>query len=813
MKVIKKLFVVMLMTILSVTTVFAESKDYEIKSVSASNKTGEAKAMVVNYSDLSMKTKETFYNVGETVTYKITLKNNTEKNKVIESIKGDGDNKFISYSYKYDDKTFEAKGEFAFYMTVKYEKATDSLKSELNITVSYTDGTETKIIKSSNPVTKDKIGKYLIIFVTSGLIMIVFLKRNMKVKKALYVVPLVLMAGVMVSASTDKLEISLVDEVVIVKEDTASYNVVYMYNNLTYSEDVVAEGDAVTKIDGPSKDGYTFKYWSLQKDGDEYDFTTKVTSNVVLYPVFEANKYKVVFNSNGGTGSMEPQELTYDKKELLNANAYTRNNYNFVKWNTKKDGTGTSYDDEAEVKNLSTDEDITLYAIWKEIEYKSYSNYESVYFDPVEYEICDIDKSSSTCYEWIVLSKNGNKYELLYKYNADGTENSNMVWSVPNTSPVDLISSYTTNWSNNLTVSTDYDVEAMNGAVNYKFSETKARMLNENEITDSVKEALGYSCANDYGYTSCVSIDTTTQGFYLYNSLNGNTIQSMPFPAIIYGGLVVNGKINPVIYIDLEDGVGNAIKEDLSYTCIKDVRLNKGIHSSTLTTFGTVASTTLKAGDILSCDVDGDGKYNSYTEKFYYINTLNSNNDYAVLVAANNYVNKNDTLSINNSYGSSNGAIAYNSEQEKAYNGPATAINYLPTTTQWKNISLTNSTRQLVTETGATSIDSNNLESNFSYAGKAARLLTYQEGLSACGAGDITSTNYLNQCNYLLDNTGYISSADILGYWLENPKTVNDSWVIHGSNSLITGGTAYSNTSFGVRPAIEVKKSKIYLND
>lgn len=71
----------------------------------------------------------------------------------------------------------------------------------------------------------------------------------------------------------------------------------------------------------------------------------------------------VNFNANGGEGTMAPQSFTKDEDQALTANAFTRADYTFTGWNTKADGSGTSYDDGASV--TLTDSGLTLFAQWK----------------------------------------------------------------------------------------------------------------------------------------------------------------------------------------------------------------------------------------------------------------------------------------------------------------------------------------------------------------------------------------------------------------------------------------------------------------
>lgn len=76
--------------------------------------------------------------------------------------------------------------------------------------------------------------------------------------------------------------------------------------------------------------------------------------------------YTVTFDSNGGTGTMENQFLIKNVSATLSLNTFTKEEYNFLGWNTMPDGSGASYDDGQEVINLPTDSNntITLYAQW-----------------------------------------------------------------------------------------------------------------------------------------------------------------------------------------------------------------------------------------------------------------------------------------------------------------------------------------------------------------------------------------------------------------------------------------------------------------
>lgn len=69
----------------------------------------------------------------------------------------------------------------------------------------------------------------------------------------------------------------------------------------------------------------------------------------------------ITFDANEGEGKMEPQ-LAKTPSVTLNENTFTRKDWIFAGWNTKKDGSGTAYTDKA---NMTLSGDLTLYAQWK----------------------------------------------------------------------------------------------------------------------------------------------------------------------------------------------------------------------------------------------------------------------------------------------------------------------------------------------------------------------------------------------------------------------------------------------------------------
>ena len=108
---------------------------------------------------------------------------------------------------------------------------------------------------------------------------------------------------------------------------------------------------------------YAFAGWSTAPDGEKVyddagDFTGAAYAGVTLYALWTP---ALSFDANGGEGTMEPQTLG-DDPLTLHENAFTREGYAFAGWNTEADGSGTAYDDGAEI---TVTEGTVLYAQWE----------------------------------------------------------------------------------------------------------------------------------------------------------------------------------------------------------------------------------------------------------------------------------------------------------------------------------------------------------------------------------------------------------------------------------------------------------------
>lgn len=133
------------------------------------------------------------------------------------------------------------------------------------------------------------------------------------------------------------------------------YLVTYVTDD--YEEKImVKEGDVLSNLEAPVKDGYIFLGWYL--DDDVYDFNSKVTSDIKLVAKYKKDVVVVTFDNYDGTVFVKKE---IDRGSLVGVvDIPKRDGYRFLKW---------VYLDQEFSFDMKIYEDITLRAIWEKIEY------------------------------------------------------------------------------------------------------------------------------------------------------------------------------------------------------------------------------------------------------------------------------------------------------------------------------------------------------------------------------------------------------------------------------------------------------------
>lgn len=126
----------------------------------------------------------------------------------------------------------------------------------------------------------------------------------------------------------------------------------------------------------PIRNGYVFLGWSTSDSAKEATYaadqivsslTEQDDYTMVLYAVWAANTYTIVYNANGGINPPASQNnIAFNSNVSLRSSIPTKIGCTFVGWATEPDATEAKYVPEQTVKNLVADVDgkYTLYAVW-----------------------------------------------------------------------------------------------------------------------------------------------------------------------------------------------------------------------------------------------------------------------------------------------------------------------------------------------------------------------------------------------------------------------------------------------------------------
>lgn len=128
---------------------------------------------------------------------------------------------------------------------------------------------------------------------------------------------------------------------------------------------------------GFSRTGYIFSGWRLSDavSGTEYADGASVTNlssesngSVTLYAQWTPISYRIRFDGNkaDATGTTPEMSMRYGETKPLSPNGFSSPSAKWTGWNASADGTGSSYSNGQDVKNLTAEDGgtVTLYAQW-----------------------------------------------------------------------------------------------------------------------------------------------------------------------------------------------------------------------------------------------------------------------------------------------------------------------------------------------------------------------------------------------------------------------------------------------------------------
>ena len=144
-----------------------------------------------------------------------------------------------------------------------------------------------------------------------------------------------------------------------------------------YSPRQVEKGKGISIPYEPQKEGYTSCWKKADGTGEYYgnDYF-EPDSDVTLVAQYEPIEYTIKYEPNltGATGTVGPQTYEYDTADFkLTTDTFTNTTKDFLGWSLTPDATTADYVPGAAINDAlkaamvaSTDETVTLYAVWKD---------------------------------------------------------------------------------------------------------------------------------------------------------------------------------------------------------------------------------------------------------------------------------------------------------------------------------------------------------------------------------------------------------------------------------------------------------------
>jgi prepilin-type N-terminal cleavage/methylation domain-containing protein/uncharacterized repeat protein (TIGR02543 family) len=138
----------------------------------------------------------------------------------------------------------------------------------------------------------------------------------------------------------------------------------WLYDNNRYADEftfpIITDYNENEIVDGIDLSKFKFDNEKVCKGEQQIPNTKTFTAD------WEAIKYKISYDCNGGNGEMSNTDHEYDKEKALETNTCTRVGYDFKGWSRTKNG-NKEFDNSQSVINLTTENNstVTLYAVWK----------------------------------------------------------------------------------------------------------------------------------------------------------------------------------------------------------------------------------------------------------------------------------------------------------------------------------------------------------------------------------------------------------------------------------------------------------------
>ena len=779
-KTIKKVTILLLIicifvSLFNIGKVLAEEPSFTLTDASIISKSDGVEASIDSFDGETLDIESTFHKLEDFVTYKLTIKNNTDTKYKLILVSDNSGNNYLDYEYEYDkDQSVSPNNTIDVNMKSIYKNELDDInnrnqKDEFIITFVFEDDEgnidDGTIIINPDTHTIAGISIWNYILVISICLLLLIIIRSKKKKKVLLL--LMVLTPFVVKAISPSLSINITNKVQLMDKLIINKDI----NGETTSEII----DYNTKIEEPAApeiEGYDFIGW--YQNNEPFDFNKEITEDTTITAKYSIKEYKITYNLDGGSVTGNPNSYTIET-DSFDLNNPEKEGYTFSGWTGSN---GENLQTRVTIEKGSTG-DRTYTAHFspnQNTHYRVVHKYsklnggydvtnEDLYgptgttvtpafkpktgFNNPEEQSLEIAGNGNASIEYIYTRK---EYQLTINNieDVDTTfENKKYPFETEVVMTAKDKDNYDfTGWSNGITTKTlafvlteDTTVGPIYTPKEYTVSFDAQGGVDVNPITKTYNTELGElpeTLRQNYKFDGWF---TEAEGG---EQITENTLVTGNITYYAHWTQIICKSATSLHY---------EYCTRTEHGCYQAGYHEKGSKKDDTIVYGTIPDTeTITPGYAYDCDVNGDGTYDAATERFYYLTT---NGDNAVLISHTDFEGENGQMNVNN--------YSYDEIYDE-----------LPTSEQWSNLTI-------------------------KFNGKPARIPTYDELKQACGKDRLNYTGALDVCTYLLENSRFADPVHSQeGIWLEKVNGVTHRY--HTNNRQVTTNTQVNT----VRPVIEV---------
>ena len=300
------LVITMLFSVLNIFNVVAKESEVLLTNVTITNISDGSEASVTDFENTKIVTNIVFHKLNDSVSYRLTIKNNGDNEKTITDITDDNTNQNIVFEYdKHIGETIAPEEEINIDVEAIYKNETEDnevFDKEIKFIFTFEEDEEVPV-----PMTGDNLYLYIVLLIISIIGLVITHTTNKRIKKVM--VLLLVVTPIITKALTVEYTLLFTNSIKVQDRQTVKYVV-----DGNEEEKVIPYNTKAEKPTDPEKVGYDFIGWYDEND-EPFDFNTNVKEDVTLNAKFEAQtvNYKVIHKQQ----NLDNDEYTEKDVETL----------------------------------------------------------------------------------------------------------------------------------------------------------------------------------------------------------------------------------------------------------------------------------------------------------------------------------------------------------------------------------------------------------------------------------------------------------------------------------------------------------------